>query len=843
MNFSKKVLASLLAATSIAGPLSASADTAAGNEAPFKDLDKAATWSRDSILQAKLLGLFEGDAQGNFRPGDQITRQEMAKILVQLLKLPLETTTASSFADVDSKAWSAAYIEAALKAGIMQGYGNGKFDPQAVMTREQLAIVIVKALGLPLENDTTSLSRFEDAANIHDWSARYVAAALKAGLMTGSGSTFGATATANRQEAAMVAVRVHTQKQQAAQTGSGDGASTTPVTSASTGTPTVPGTVVPNGTTTPPVVTPSNPAPSSGSGSTTPVTPPVTTPVTPPAEQSLPAVATTGTINVLNYSDTQATQATVTSQKFTNLNFGIVPIVPASATSNTITNISLSGSNVRLFQISDGEKIATILLQGTYANLGEIVASINQTLSSSKVEASAVLDTNGSTFTVTRTSLTHNGVLKLGGPDIAEFFAKTSYDAGTVDLSKQVKFSLNDGQTITLDLNKNYASLTEVITSWNSQLSGIQADASAVLDETQPLTITLRSEYSGSNQKIAILEESAAGIFAKGEYRGKDADFRSKSFRVSDGVSDTKVKLNDSYASIEALAKAIDDQLQNGVVQATAELASPYTIKITSKALGKQAKLKIDGGDAGFFFDQELFEGSGPSIDQAPTLKGVPIRSQADQSFWNQALTPSSSDTDIKSVQLVRSTDFGLDYAVTDYKHPVTGYTLGSPISEEGSYRLIVKDEAGQSTETYFSIEDRRPAFVLITSEQNANVFDYDQGDKLTFTLNNFVLKHDSQDGPMDPQFRGISIASLEKGLNRLTNHSPYTLGQGATLTTKEVMPDHPSYGRIFMITLGSGAIIPSTGAELNPETGDMLSPSGAYPWFSSGSNIPALVE
>ncbi|CAM4196284.1 S-layer homology domain-containing protein [Saccharibacillus endophyticus] len=208
----KKVLASLLVAASMMGSFAAQAESVPA----FKDLNQASSWARDSITQAQLLNLFSGDANGNFRPNGQITREEMAKVIVELLKLPLDSEAATTFKDVPENQWSVPYIEAVKKAGIMLGGGNGTFSPKQTLTREQLAIVIVKALNLPIESDASALSQFQDADSIHDWASRYVASAVKSGLMNGSGGKFNPTAVSNRQEAAMVAVRTYKVKEQAA---------------------------------------------------------------------------------------------------------------------------------------------------------------------------------------------------------------------------------------------------------------------------------------------------------------------------------------------------------------------------------------------------------------------------------------------------------------------------------------------------------------------------------------------------------------------------------------------------------------------------------------------------
>ncbi|CAM3569910.1 MULTISPECIES: S-layer homology domain-containing protein [Saccharibacillus] len=212
MKVTKKVLASLVVTASLMGSFSAQA----APTSEFKDLDKASSWSRDAITQAKLLNLFSGDANGNFRPNDQITREEMAKVVVELLQLPVKTSKApSSFKDVSSTDWSAPFVEAVRLAGIMEGGGGQLFKPKERVTREQLAVVMVKMLNLPRPTNTDSLKSLKDAAAIHGWASLYVASALQSGLMIGTNGSFGPNAVAKREEAAMVAVRAYQAKTEA----------------------------------------------------------------------------------------------------------------------------------------------------------------------------------------------------------------------------------------------------------------------------------------------------------------------------------------------------------------------------------------------------------------------------------------------------------------------------------------------------------------------------------------------------------------------------------------------------------------------------------------------------
>ncbi|TKI67257.1 InlB B-repeat-containing protein [Lysinibacillus varians] len=93
-----------------------------------------------TILQQA--GIIDG-IDGAFHPADHLTRAQLAKILANTLQLQPQTT--SSFTDVDSSHWSAGYIGALERAGIALG-DNGKFRPEAFVTRAQLAAFLYRAM-------------------------------------------------------------------------------------------------------------------------------------------------------------------------------------------------------------------------------------------------------------------------------------------------------------------------------------------------------------------------------------------------------------------------------------------------------------------------------------------------------------------------------------------------------------------------------------------------------------------------------------------------------------------------------------------------------------------------
>ncbi|WP_161780758.1 S-layer homology domain-containing protein [Tumebacillus flagellatus] len=195
-----KWLAVTLALTMTLTPLAASASSTTS----YRDLGQADSWAQDAIQTALSLGLMSGDGDGQFRPLAAITRQEAAAVLVRTLNLPTPATETSSFQDVSVSDWSHASIEAAVKAGLMNGDGNRTFRPQDEITREEMAVLLVKASGnQAAAGDNLSVA---DRDSISPWAKGYVQTALEKGLLHGDGTNFNPHAHASRQEVAMMAV-------------------------------------------------------------------------------------------------------------------------------------------------------------------------------------------------------------------------------------------------------------------------------------------------------------------------------------------------------------------------------------------------------------------------------------------------------------------------------------------------------------------------------------------------------------------------------------------------------------------------------------------------------------
>ncbi|MHB8918991.1 MAG: S-layer homology domain-containing protein, partial [Desulfocucumaceae bacterium] len=164
----------------------------------FKDI--AGHWASASINRLVQSGAIKGYADGTFKPGNNITRAEFATVLVKAFKL--EPKTGRVFTDTAAH-WAKDNIATASAYGIVNGYNDLTFGPDQLITREQMAVMVVKAAGLatPLSNGTS----FADSKSISVWAAGPVAVAVMNNVIKGyPDNTFRPQGNATRAEAVTV---------------------------------------------------------------------------------------------------------------------------------------------------------------------------------------------------------------------------------------------------------------------------------------------------------------------------------------------------------------------------------------------------------------------------------------------------------------------------------------------------------------------------------------------------------------------------------------------------------------------------------------------------------------
>lgn len=184
--------------------------TAVRSNRTFEDIQ--GHWAQSDIERMANKLIVNGSADGTLDPNRTVTRAEFVAMVVRALGLA-EKPQFSSYSDVGpNEVWYAGAIGAASAAGLIEGYADGSFRPDAVVTREQMAVMLGRAVRyageLPLQ-DASALERFTDHAQVSDWAKGSAADLLAAGMIEGVGkAAFAPQAYATRAQSTVLLNRM-----------------------------------------------------------------------------------------------------------------------------------------------------------------------------------------------------------------------------------------------------------------------------------------------------------------------------------------------------------------------------------------------------------------------------------------------------------------------------------------------------------------------------------------------------------------------------------------------------------------------------------------------------------
>ncbi|MFC6649210.1 S-layer homology domain-containing protein [Paenibacillus rhizoplanae] len=171
--------------------------------AAFTDIANSKSAVAIQTLADKLI--IQGTSATTFAPQSNLTRAEFTALLTRALGL--RTDTSVTFSDVKSTDWYAKDVAAASKAGLILGIGNGKFAPTQKVTRQELAVILdraVKLTGTELKAVANpSFTTYSDSAKVAPYAKDSLQALTKAGIFASeSGIAFNPVAPATRETAA-----------------------------------------------------------------------------------------------------------------------------------------------------------------------------------------------------------------------------------------------------------------------------------------------------------------------------------------------------------------------------------------------------------------------------------------------------------------------------------------------------------------------------------------------------------------------------------------------------------------------------------------------------------------
>ncbi len=171
----------------------------------FSDVSKN-DWFYDAVQDAVDMGLMAGVSADRFDPNGTVTRAMVAQILYAREGKPA-VSGAAAISDVPANAWFHDAMQWAKAQGVIAGYPDGRMEPNAPVTREQLAVILhsyAQKKGMDVSK-TADLAGYADAANMSVWAKDAMSWAVGSGLISGrSASTLAPAGSATRAECAVI---------------------------------------------------------------------------------------------------------------------------------------------------------------------------------------------------------------------------------------------------------------------------------------------------------------------------------------------------------------------------------------------------------------------------------------------------------------------------------------------------------------------------------------------------------------------------------------------------------------------------------------------------------------
>jgi N-acetylmuramoyl-L-alanine amidase len=153
--------------------------------ASFSDVPSS-HWASKEIYYLSSKSIVKGYGS-YFAPENNLTRAQAAKMLLISLGEKEARVSSATFSDVPKSHWASGWIERAYQLGIFSGKGDGKFGPEENLTRQQMSKILVNAFKVPIPDDLTE--PFLDVWEGHEM-RKYISALYKEGIITNTNDRF-----------------------------------------------------------------------------------------------------------------------------------------------------------------------------------------------------------------------------------------------------------------------------------------------------------------------------------------------------------------------------------------------------------------------------------------------------------------------------------------------------------------------------------------------------------------------------------------------------------------------------------------------------------------------------
>lgn len=153
----------------------------------FADIDGC--WAKNEITILSQKGILSGRDASHFAPDDAISREEFVKVVLLAFGLYDENAKEAGFTDVAPGDWYASYVASAVACGVINGISETEFGAGQNITRQDMAVILLRAAqaaGKSFEKTQEALA-FSDAADISPYAAESVLTLYAAGVIGGFG--------------------------------------------------------------------------------------------------------------------------------------------------------------------------------------------------------------------------------------------------------------------------------------------------------------------------------------------------------------------------------------------------------------------------------------------------------------------------------------------------------------------------------------------------------------------------------------------------------------------------------------------------------------------------------
>ena len=176
--------------------------------AGFSDVTTA-NWYADAVAYVVDNELMNGVSADTFEPNSTMSRAMMVTVLYRMAGSPA-VSGENVFTDVPEGSWYEEAVTWGVENGLVTGTTDTTYEPNAGITREQMATLLWRYAGSPDVSGSDGLDQFTDAASISGYARTAMAWASQQGLVNGTNGTLSPRGSATRAEIATILMRYQT---------------------------------------------------------------------------------------------------------------------------------------------------------------------------------------------------------------------------------------------------------------------------------------------------------------------------------------------------------------------------------------------------------------------------------------------------------------------------------------------------------------------------------------------------------------------------------------------------------------------------------------------------------